>query len=116
MLRTAHFFAPELRGLALECRVGPNLSLCFREPHHFPVALVPRTNDEIGIVLARSIAFVIRDRKAETFILEIPDDILRAVEEIRETLLEIRVAGDLVCVATLAVRYESSPLEATQLL
>ena len=41
--------------------------------------------------------------------------VLRAIEEVREALLEVGVAGDLVGVAALPIGDETGPLEASQM-
>src|SRR5438552_3907204 len=110
----AHLLAPERCRLGLERRVGPNLSLGLGKPHHLAPVGLARDDDEIRVVLPRSIALVVGHREAEALVLEVPDDVRGGIEELRELLLEIGVARHLVRVAALALGQDARPLETAQ--
>jgi hypothetical protein len=63
--------------------------------------LVARNDNEVRIVLSRSVAFVIGDREPQALVLEAADDIRRGVEEVRKALLQVGVARHLVRMAAL---------------
>jgi hypothetical protein len=71
-------------------------------------------DDKIRIVLPRPVTLVIGYREAETLVLEIADHVLRAVEEVSESFLEVCMARDFISVAALSVGNDPCPLKAAE--
>ena len=106
----AHFFAPELGGLTFDGGVGTDFAFGFDDPVGWAAVGVAGGGDEVGVVLAGAVVFVVGDGEAEAFVFEVAFDVGGAVEEVGELALEVAVAGDFVGGAFFAFGDEAGPL------
>src|SRR5208282_4940951 len=74
--------------------------------------LFANRDNKVGVELARTVVLIVCDRETKTFVFQIANDILRAVEKIGKLFLKISVTWNLIRGCFLTLREDASPLEA----